>query len=135
MRSRRWQGQTNSDSTLVFPSLWSHLMLSSTQSDIVIFCASSVYVSLSRTLFYLDDFCEDFPKWLYSEGNALEFYLVLFWFRSLTLVFGHAVHLSHHRAAFSATQNIFLVKQFTLLHYPCLYFSCFTNYGKNYKYS
>lgn len=26
MRSRRWQGQTNSDSTLVFPSLWSHLM-------------------------------------------------------------------------------------------------------------
>lgn len=109
MRSRCWQGQANSDSTLSVPFpvvSW----LSSCVSDIVIFCPSSVYVCLSRTLFYLDCFCEDFPKWQYSEGKELECYLVLFWFWSLTLVFGHAVHLSHHRAAFSATQNIFLVK-------------------------
>lgn len=132
MRSRCWQGQAHSDSTLVFPSLWSHGCLPVCQT-----LSSSVpplYMSVCPgPYFILIIFVKNFQSGCILRERSWS--VVLFWFWSLTLVFGHAVHLSHHRAASSAPQDIFSETQFTFLHYPCLYFSCFTNCAKDYKYS
>lgn len=116
MRSRCWQGQAHSDSTLVFPSLWSHGCLPVCQT-----LSSSVpplYMSVCQDLILSWLFLWRISKVAVFWGKGVG--VVLFWFWSLTLVFGHAVHLSHHRAASSAPQDIFSEAVYPLHYHACI---------------